>query len=445
MSIATTWSTDGTARALARADVPRWVVRSMLLGAALYSLAAFGMWLVSYRHRPDVLITFFGPTVAIALGMAYVGWSLMRPGRILARPGLLVSAIVPLGWIIGAVFEFAMRAGAGPKMIAIAAFQAIVVSTMAVEVIVGAWALLCLDRRQKHLLDEARPFSALVGAPAALSTLARGRPLARSLFVVAALFFVLAALQLPGLLVIAEFNWDRLKTLCAIPAGELERACVDRFLNAELIGQFIVWPVTFLGCLFAGGAIEARARHRTLDTAANAMARNDSDPPILFLRSFRNDQVALAQSYRTPLRWLLGRMRRRHYLDHMLVEEFAAYGPTVALGRPGEPTPPFGVWRSYLHDASDEAWQRRSVSHRVRRPSDHHRCRRHRWRRLGAGVPGPQRPGTEDLVPRFADARCASRKRCALAPGCDNHGREADHGCHLRWRANSRNDLRRDR
>jgi len=57
------------------------------------------------------------------------------------------------------------------------------------------------------------------------------------------------------------------------------------------------------------------------------------------------------------MRWLIGRMKPVHYLDHMLVEEFATYGPTVALGRPGQDVPPFGVWRSYFHDATDAQWQ----------------------------------------------------------------------------------------
>lgn len=76
--------------------------------------------------------------------------------------------------------------------------------------------------------------------------------------------------------------------------------------------------------------------------------------PILFLRSFQDDQFDFRKSWRDPAgRWLeLWSFRRN--ADEMLVDEFAWYGPVIALGQPGETHAPFGADRRYVdHDT----WQ----------------------------------------------------------------------------------------
>lgn len=80
---------------------------------------------------------------------------------------------------------------------------------------------------------------------------------------------------------------------------------------------------------------------------------SDTRPVILFLRSFRDDQVRLQK----PLRGLFRRMvsvgEPRPTLDHVLLEEGTPYGPVVAIGRPGS-APPFGAARTYV---TDDEWR----------------------------------------------------------------------------------------
>lgn len=82
-----------------------------------------------------------------------------------------------------------------------------------------------------------------------------------------------------------------------------------------------------------------------------AQTRHDKRAPILFLRSFGDDQVTLPRSgISNLLQFGLGKRR----LDHILVEQFSRFGPVVAIGRPGETKLPFGAARVYV---ADEAWQ----------------------------------------------------------------------------------------
>lgn len=81
-----------------------------------------------------------------------------------------------------------------------------------------------------------------------------------------------------------------------------------------------------------------------------------SDPraPVLFLRGFEDDQFDFRRpAWQLRLRWFdLWSFRRN--VDEAMVDEVAAYGPVVALGRPGEAQAPFGAQRHY---ASHEDWQ----------------------------------------------------------------------------------------
>jgi hypothetical protein len=85
----------------------------------------------------------------------------------------------------------------------------------------------------------------------------------------------------------------------------------------------------------------------------------DESPPVLFLRSFEDDQFDLTRRSRNPItRWLALWSFRRN-LDEMLVDEVARYGRVVALGRPGETRIPFGAARYY---ATHDEW-RRIITH----------------------------------------------------------------------------------
>jgi hypothetical protein len=80
--------------------------------------------------------------------------------------------------------------------------------------------------------------------------------------------------------------------------------------------------------------------------------KNDQGPPILFLRSFMDDQVTLPRPPLCVTYWLAEPTPRR--LDHALVERFSTVAPIVAIGKPGEKNLPFGAARRYV---PDKEWQ----------------------------------------------------------------------------------------
>jgi hypothetical protein len=80
----------------------------------------------------------------------------------------------------------------------------------------------------------------------------------------------------------------------------------------------------------------------------------DRRPPILFLRAFRDDQVALSTPRYTWLGRLFAIAMPLQSLDHLLLSEGTLYGPMVALGNPKDAMPPYGVARGYV---GNEHWQ----------------------------------------------------------------------------------------
>jgi hypothetical protein len=81
---------------------------------------------------------------------------------------------------------------------------------------------------------------------------------------------------------------------------------------------------------------------------------DDPRPPILFLRSFQDDQLDFGlKPWDVVGRWFALWSFRRN-ADEMMIDEVAQYGSVVALGRPGEKSAPFGALRHY---SSHEDWQ----------------------------------------------------------------------------------------
>jgi hypothetical protein len=87
-------------------------------------------------------------------------------------------------------------------------------------------------------------------------------------------------------------------------------------------------------------------------------ATADHRAPILFLRSFRDDQVSLRPLKSALFRLPFSGVPSMRALDHILIERFLTIAPVVALGRSEEKAtgfPPFGAVRIYLD--GDDAWR----------------------------------------------------------------------------------------
>jgi hypothetical protein len=105
-----------------------------------------------------------------------------------------------------------------------------------------------------------------------------------------------------------------------------------------------------------GSAITAGFRNiarRFALVSVENLSQLDSRPPILFLRSFQDDQVKLSWERRGRFRNLMAVGEPSPTLDHVLLDEVTPSGPVFAIGVPGRP-PPFGAARTY---ADDREWQ----------------------------------------------------------------------------------------
>jgi hypothetical protein len=129
--------------------------------------------------------------------------------------------------------------------------------------------------------------------------------------------------------------------------------CVNRVLDDTFYWFYVNVAVVLVLLLGANGLL--RLARRRVRLSANELLAADDRPPILFLRSFRDDQVSLPFS---PKRTWLGRMlalwQPRQPCDHLLLDEGTPLGPVVALGSPRDRVPPYGVSRGYFENKN---WQ----------------------------------------------------------------------------------------
>jgi hypothetical protein len=129
----------------------------------------------------------------------------------------------------------------------------------------------------------------------------------------------------------------------AVGAGAVAVA----WLLLMLVGVGGMLPTLLM--LLLSGALLTR-RRRVLAKGADVALQDDGRPPVLFLRSFKDDSIKLNQYQR----WfgLAGLQKIR--FEEALAEMVGPYGPLLAVGEPSEGLPQLGAARAYL---SDDAWQ----------------------------------------------------------------------------------------
>jgi hypothetical protein len=109
------------------------------------------------------------------------------------------------------------------------------------------------------------------------------------------------------------------------------------------VSLFIVLPV---------GAYAAYFGKRMMTMSSEELLKQDTRPPVLYLRSFEDDELAAKQ---VKIRLLA--MARSDVVfsgtteEETLAKVFNRIGPCIALGRPGEKLPPLGMSRLYFADS----------------------------------------------------------------------------------------------
>ena len=117
--------------------------------------------------------------------------------------------------------------------------------------------------------------------------------------------------------------------------------------EADLVGPF----AQLAGVALTLAGVWAFTRGRKLQSvSAEARMLLDQRPPVLYLRSFKEDKAASG----TPLAWALGRVSVLFGTtteEEQLDEAMNEIGPLVAIGEPGEALPDLGASRLYVSHA----------------------------------------------------------------------------------------------
>jgi hypothetical protein len=113
-------------------------------------------------------------------------------------------------------------------------------------------------------------------------------------------------------------------------------------------------PLLAFPGLALAGWLRRRARRASIHSLREVRAK-DRRSPILFLRPFHDDQVAVTRRHdRSLFERILCRSSLFSNVDELLTEKYWHVGPVIAVGKPGGALPPFGAARAYLTGAS---WQ----------------------------------------------------------------------------------------
>jgi len=204
----------------------------------------------------------------------------------------------------------------------------------------AGWRFVSCGEDTRRIVSEMDPisllpsgwFSKLLTMPIPRRYLTKNRTLTATLFIVSGVAFSsFALLAIPSAFV--------------IPVELLGRQAAKTHSISTF--PFIMGGLTIVS-LLVGLAARTGAR-RLMISSIRESQEYDQRPPILFLRSFRDDQVALSPPRIPLVGRLVNLFQRKGSLDIILLEEGTAYGPVVAIGQPGEPLPPYGASRDYFH------------------------------------------------------------------------------------------------
>ena len=175
-------------------------------------------------------------------------------------------------------------------------------------------------------------------------------------------FFVLTTflreLGLPGYL---SFTRGDLKLpllyfgVAVMNAGIVSAVLVVGFVGTSNRDPNAIWIAAVMAALLLLQA--AGVGRRLRGVADREETRNyqkvrqwDARPPIVFLRSFEQDDATIGPQTRDPFLKLMTGVSRERTIDEIILENASPYGPVIAIGDPRDPTPPLGAARVYVAD-----------------------------------------------------------------------------------------------
>jgi len=120
---------------------------------------------------------------------------------------------------------------------------------------------------------------------------------------------------------------------------------------AAVTGSLLLGSFAFVPFAWVGARLYKRAQ-RSLALRAQEVRTADRRPPVLFLRSFADDNLPLEPAFR----WFRGLLREQLTFEEFVVDRLWTLGPVVAIGKPGEKLSPIGAAREYVDGPN---WQER--------------------------------------------------------------------------------------
>ena len=140
-----------------------------------------------------------------------------------------------------------------------------------------------------------------------------------------------------------------------IEGRNLTQVAIDLSIVIPILLFFLVVMLAVPWMIGAFSKLAVRLSEDQMRISLEQVQHLDERAPILFLRSFVNDTVPLPKGQWSLQRWLLDDAGAMDTLDMMILSEGTRQGPTVALGNPDDPAPPYGVARGYFehHDWKD--------------------------------------------------------------------------------------------
>lgn len=345
---------DNAASLYERVAASRVFFRALLV-------SALGSWLVAGAGDE---YKFYSAAGAIALGATLWPW------RWLSVLVLVVFVLGPLPAVIRRLKGLVDVIGWDVRFTLIFVISAVIFVAVVINSQIGLYRLARSSRESMKLVRERMSIQSIIGAPAAINALDRGRPGIFALFFCSSLLVAASISTATNLTVtshkaigaehVVKGNCYK-KILDIVKENPLGAAAsMEKMLEicSEKGRYKFYWIVTGalalpLVLLLFGLRLNAVARRRFVMSAGQLM-KSDDRPPILFLRDFSDDRVKLEGPGKSRLRRILWWGRRYSSLDEMLVLETSVFGPIVAIGRPGERVRSFGICRTF---AKDGAWK----------------------------------------------------------------------------------------
>jgi hypothetical protein len=128
---------------------------------------------------------------------------------------------------------------------------------------------------------------------------------------------------------------------------------LERSVQLGISPQRISVVIALVGvALLLLGGVLLRSTRRRLRASAASVRAADQRPPVLYLRSFEDDDDLRLATIATPRRPFLEMLRLpgSDPFEEALAWALAAHGPVVAIGRPGRSLASLGAARDHLPD-----------------------------------------------------------------------------------------------